>query len=186
MGILIIVMNLLAIPDDISINALYTIIPCIIISIYTNFLYGHNTLCITYSLLLITSVLYWTNTSWENMMYIDITVALLTICLMSFIAFTRFSTTFICLWFGTLCIMVISFMTNRNILLRRLYTFDTIEPTIIGDLIDKYYPITYVPYDSVERISVYKTSTHMHMIIIHLLPTVVFIVGLYISCNDEV
>ena len=179
-------MKILAIPDEISRNALITVIPCVVICIYIAFLFGYNVLCIAYCLLLVTSILYWTNTNWESMMYIDITIALIILCLNSFIVLTRFTPIFTYIWFVTLCIMAISFMVNREILIRRLYSFDIIDRTIIGDLIDKYYPITYAPLDSDERILAYKTSTQLHMIMIHLLPTIILAIGIYITCKNDI
>jgi len=186
MNLFIVNMKLLVVPPDISRNALFTIIPCIFIGVYIAIVTNHNTLCVVYCLLFITSVLYWTNTSWETMMYIDIAVAIILIITMSCIVTTRFTCTCNYLWFIALCIMGISFIVNRTILMRRVYSFDTIERSIIGDVIDTYYPITYTQDGTYERMNAYQTSSQMHMIMIHLLPTIIFATGMYISCNNDV
>ena len=182
MNIFKVIMKLLVVPKDISKDALLTIVPCLLVGIYIAIVIKYNFLCLLYGLLLITSCLYWTNTNWKNMMYLDITIVAILIILKSFIVTNRFNNIYKLLWFFALCIMIISFIVNRAILMRRLYPSNTIERNVIGDIIDKYYPITYTPEGTHERRKAYQTSTRIHMVMIHLLPTIIFATGFYISC----
>ena len=88
-------MNVIVIPCEIAQDALFTIIPCVLLGIYASLMTGHIHLAVVYGLLFITSVLYWTNTEWENMMYIDMTVAIIILSLKTYIAINSFTPLFI-------------------------------------------------------------------------------------------
>ena len=176
-------MNVIVIPCEIAQDALFTIIPCVLLGIYASLMTGHIHLAVVYGLLFITSVLYWTNTEWENMMYIDMTVAIIILSLKTYIAINSFTPLFIYLWVITLFIMGVSFMLNREILMRRLYPMDKINNSIVGGLIDTYCPINYTEIETKERTDAYRSSTQMHMITMHLIASLVFVSGLYVSYN---
>ncbi len=178
------IMNIIVIPREIAQDALITIIPCVLLGIYASLLTGHIHLAIVYGLLSITSVLYWTNTDWENIMYIDMTLAFVILSLKTYIAVKHFTPFFIYLWAITLFIMCVSFMLNREILMRKVYPADKIDKSIVGDLIDNYCPIKYAEIKTKERTDAYKDSTQMHMITMHLIATLVFISGLYVSYKN--
>jgi len=175
-------MKILIIPDEISKTALLSIIPCVTIGIYMAYRYRFVGLCIMYGILLVTSLLYWTDTGNKTILYTDISFALIILLVKSIIAIKYFTGTFKILWFSTLCIMGVSFMINREILQRKLYDRKEIDKTTIGNLIDKYIPVKKT--DNVEEIEdAYNMSTKAHMITIHVLATIVFVSGLLISCR---
>tara|TARA_B110000495_G_C22367373_1_gene239441 strand:- start:147 stop:377 length:231 start_codon:yes stop_codon:yes gene_type:complete len=75
-------------------------------------------------------------------------------------------------------------MLNREFLMRKIYPADKIDKSIIGDLIDNYCSIKYAEIETKERRDAYKYSTQMHMITMHLIATLVFISGLYVSYKN--
>lgn len=174
-------MDTLVIPYEISRNALFTIIPCVSIGTYMTIATGHTLLSIFYVLLFITSVLYWTNTNWTKIMYLDMSLAFIVLCIKSYIVVKHFTPFFVYLWAITLLVMGVSFIVNREILIRRMYPEHELNHSIMGDLINKYYSVTYANPDTSERLSALKNSVQMHMITIHLIATLVFVSGLYVS-----
>jgi|SaaInlV_130m_DNA_3_1039695.scaffolds.fasta_scaffold58679_1 hypothetical protein len=174
-------MDTLVIPYEISQNALFTIIPCVLIGMYIAIASGYVLLIICYVLLFITSVLYWTNTNWSKIMYIDMSLAFIILCVKSYIVVKHFTPFFVYLWAITLFVMGVSFMVNREILIRRMYPQHELNNSIMGDLINKYYSVTYTNPNTSARLSAFKKSVQLHMITIHLTATFVFVSGLYVS-----
>jgi hypothetical protein len=62
-----------------------------------------------------------------------------------------------------------------------MYPEQELNHSIMGDLINKHYSVTYANPDTSERLSALKNSVQMHMITIHLTATLVFVSGLYVS-----
>jgi hypothetical protein len=174
-------MDILVIPHNIPRHALLSIIPSISLLMYISYKMDHRVLFSLLSILCVTSILYWNNSDWITIMYIDMAVAISVLCTISYIAITQFTPMGIGLWFAAIGIMSLSFVVNREILKRRVCPAHDISTTLVGTVIDTYYPVSKTEANTTARTDAYEESTHMHMCFVHILMGLTFTVGAWLS-----
>ena len=131
--------------------------------IYISFLYEYYFLTGILCILSITSVLYWSDCSNDNIRYIDMCFAVAALSIKSYVAVTFFSTECMFIWFSHLGISVIAYEINNTITMIG-QGYHTGEPSCDMELF-------------------HYITTYIHMFFLHFLPTITFSVCIVLSHN---
>jgi hypothetical protein len=146
-------------------------IPWIINCIRVSYILGYNELMFILMSLTITSIKYWTNMRPGIVKNIDVTLALTTLGMKSYIAHRDFLTLYKLVWFISLLISSLAYYMNQ-VYFNISVTKDVLHDRIM--YITWFIPVKYTYPNTIERDAVYTRSVLIHMIFIHILPTTAF------------